>query len=84
VYITGDDVPVSPFCMTNGGEWDIFRTIDLDKEANIICGLNLSTTKIKGHVDGDKMAILNAWRRVDCTREALRRSFLPKLIQGYE
>ncbi|GAV82729.1 PhzC-PhzF domain-containing protein/R3H-assoc domain-containing protein [Cephalotus follicularis] len=81
----GDDVPVSPFCMTNGAEWDKFRTIDMDKEANIIHGLNLSTTKMKGHVDVDKMAVLNAWRRVDCrTREALRRSFLPKLIQGYE
>uniref|UniRef100_A0A5B7CAP7 R3H-associated N-terminal domain-containing protein n=1 Tax=Davidia involucrata TaxID=16924 RepID=A0A5B7CAP7_DAVIN len=28
----GDDVPLSPFCMTNVGEWDKFRNIDMDKE----------------------------------------------------
>ncbi|XVF21804.1 hypothetical protein REPUB_Repub12eG0121600 [Reevesia pubescens] len=81
----GDDVPTSAFCMTNGGEWDKFRTIDMDKEANIIGALNNSSRKKKFHVDGDKMAVLNAWRRIDCrTREALRRSFLSELISGYE
>ncbi|KAK3193847.1 hypothetical protein Dsin_025157 [Dipteronia sinensis] len=81
----GDDVPPSAFCMTNGGEWDKFRNIDMDKEANIINALNSSTHKRKGHVDADKIAVLNAWRRVDSrTRETLRRSFLSELIEGYE
>ncbi|KAH7577514.1 hypothetical protein ACOSP7_001561 [Xanthoceras sorbifolium] len=81
----GDDVPPSAFCMANGGEWDKFRNIDMDKEANIINALNSSSHKRKVHVDPDKIAVLNAWRRVDCrTREALRRSFLSELIEGYE
>lgn len=47
--------------------------------------LNSSPLKRKGHVDADKIAVLNAWRRIDCrTREALRRSFLSELIEGYE
>ncbi|GKU86629.1 hypothetical protein SLEP1_g1131 [Rubroshorea leprosula] len=80
----GDAVPPSPFCMTNVGEWDRFRNIDMDKEASIMRALN-SSAKKKFHVDGDKMAVLNAWRRIDCrTREALRRSFLSELIEGYE
>lgn len=33
----------------------------------------------------DKAVALNAWRRVDRrTREAMRRNFLPQLIEGYE
>ncbi|XP_021280190.1 uncharacterized protein LOC110413629 isoform X2 [Herrania umbratica] len=81
----GDDVPPSAFCMTNIGEWDKFRNIDMDKEANIIGALNSSSMKKKFHGDGDKMAVLNAWQRIDCrTREALRRSFLSELIAGYE
>ncbi|CAK9147079.1 unnamed protein product, partial [Ilex paraguariensis] len=27
-----DDVPLSPFCMANVGEWDKFRNVDMDKE----------------------------------------------------
>ncbi|KAJ6744043.1 R3H DOMAIN-CONTAINING PROTEIN 4 [Salix purpurea] len=81
----GDDVPLSPFCMTNMGEWDNFRTIDMDKQANIIDRLNRRSAKKQGHVDADKMAVLNAWRRIDCrTRDALRRSFLVELIESYE
>ncbi|XWS46797.1 hypothetical protein CRYUN_Cryun14cG0099100 [Craigia yunnanensis] len=81
----GDDVPPSAFCMTNVGEWDKFRNIDMDKDANIIGALNNSSTKKKFHANGDKMAVLNAWRRIDCrTREAPRRSFLSELIAGYE
>ncbi|XAR58530.1 hypothetical protein NMG60_11013961 [Bertholletia excelsa] len=81
----GDDVPLSPFCMTNVGEWDKFRHIDMDKEATIIKGLERSTSKRKGHVDTDKMAILTAWHRVDSrTREALRRSFQSDVVSGYE
>ncbi|OMO77749.1 hypothetical protein CCACVL1_14844 [Corchorus capsularis] len=81
----GDDVPKSAFYKANVGEWDKFRNIDMDKEANIIDALNNSSTKKQFHADGDKMAVLNAWRRIDCrTREALRRSFLSELIAGYE
>ncbi|ESR57350.1 hypothetical protein CICLE_v10021857mg [Citrus x clementina] len=81
----GDKVPPSPFCMTNYGEWDKFRNIDMDKEANIIKALNGSTLKRKCHVDTDKIAVLNAWRRIDCrTRDAFRRSYLPELIEGFE
>ncbi|PON65788.1 R3H-associated N-terminal domain containing protein [Parasponia andersonii] len=81
----GDDVPVSPFCMANVGDWDKFRNIDMDREANLIDSLKGSPAKSKGRVDPDKMAVLNAWRRVDCrTRGALRRSCLLELIEGYE
>ncbi|KAM7258078.1 hypothetical protein ACFE04_013819 [Oxalis oulophora] len=81
----GDEVPPSAFCMTNVGEWDKFRTIDMDKEANIMHALNHSEAKRKCPVDADKMAVLNAWRRIDCqTRKALRRSFLLELVQNYE
>ncbi|KAJ6855015.1 hypothetical protein NC651_039858 [Populus alba x Populus x berolinensis] len=81
----GDDVPLSPFCMTNMGEWDKFRNIDMDKQANIIDRLNRRSVKREGRVDADKMAVLNAWHRIDCrTRDALRRSFLVELIESYE
>ncbi|XP_077240647.1 R3H domain protein [Tasmannia lanceolata] len=81
----GDDVPLSPFCMTNMGEWDAFRNVDMDKEVTMIESLQNSSTKRKEHVDTDKMAALKAWHRVDCrTREALRSHFLSKLVQGYE
>ncbi|CAN8295808.1 unnamed protein product [Cochlearia groenlandica] len=81
----GDDVPPSAFSLTNVGEWDKFRNIDMDKEANIMDSLNQSSVRPKGHVDADKTSVLNAWRRIECgTREALRRSFLPELIEGYE
>lgn len=81
----GDDVPPSAFSMTNVGEWDKFRNIDMDREANIMDALKSSPSKRKGRVNSDKMAVLNAWRRVDCrTREALRRSSLLELIEGYE
>lgn len=43
------------------------------------------STKRKGCIDTDKMAALDAWRRVDCrTRQALRRNFLSDLVEGYE
>lgn len=54
-------------------------------QANIMDSLNQSSVRQKGHVDADKTAVLAAWRRIECrTREALRRSFLPDLIEGYE
>ncbi|KAL8092721.1 hypothetical protein AgCh_034835 [Apium graveolens] len=81
----GDEVPLSAFCMTNGGEWDKFRSIDMDKEIRVIETLGGSSSKKKGRVDVDKMAVLAAWHRVNCrTREALRRSFLAELIDNYE
>ncbi|CAN4093471.1 unnamed protein product [Withania somnifera] len=81
----GDDVPLSVFCMTNVGEWDKFRNIDMDKEATIMDALVDKTSKRKSCVDNDKVAVLTAWHRVDCrTREALRRNFLPELVNNYE
>lgn len=81
----GDNVPVSPFCMTGVGEWEKLRNIDMDKQANIIDSLSSSSAKRRGHVDPEKIAVLNAWHRIGCrTREALRRSFLTELIESYE
>ncbi|PIA24993.1 hypothetical protein AQUCO_13500012v1 [Aquilegia coerulea] len=81
----GDSVPLSPFCMTNVGEWDSFRTVDMDKEACMIEALKVPSIKKITLVNAEKMAALKAWHRVDCrTREALRRSFLLELIEGYE
>nr|GLL33141.1 uncharacterized protein LOC107842511 isoform X1 [Ipomoea trifida] len=81
----GDDVPLSPFCMTNLGEWDKFRNIDMDKEATMMKALESSVSKRKSCTNNDKAAVLTAWHRVDCrTREALRRNFLPELINNYE
>lgn len=54
-------------------------------QAKIIDALKDSSAKRKGRVDADKMEVLNAWHRIDCrTRDALRRSFLSELIEGYE
>ncbi|CAL1362003.1 unnamed protein product [Linum trigynum] len=81
----GDAVPPSAFSMANMGEWEKFRNIDMDKQADIIESFDKSSSKRKGSVDADKMAVLNAWRRIEAgTRDALRRSFLTELIQGYE
>lgn len=65
--------------------WEHAQVILFLCQANLIGGLNSSSANKKFHADDDKMAVLNAWRRIDCrTREALRRSFLPELIAGYE
>ncbi|KAM0064652.1 putative R3H domain-containing protein [Helianthus debilis subsp. tardiflorus] len=81
----GDEAQPSPFCMTNVGEWDKFRNIDMDKEAGAIEALKGFSSKKKSSVDADKIAALTAWHRVDCrTREAFRRSFLPELVNGFE
>ncbi|XP_027936666.1 uncharacterized protein LOC114191595 isoform X2 [Vigna unguiculata] len=81
----GDEVPPSTFSMTNIEEWDRFRNIDMDKEVNIISSMENSMEKRKGHIDADKMAVLNGWHRIDCrTRDALRRSSLSELIDNYE
>ncbi|KAG9457995.1 hypothetical protein H6P81_002503 [Aristolochia fimbriata] len=81
----GDNVPLSPFCMTNGKEWEPFRNIDMDSEATLLEALEKSSTKRKDRVETDKIIALNAWHRVDCrTREALRRNFLSELVEGFE
>ncbi|GAB4829817.1 hypothetical protein Ancab_019470 [Ancistrocladus abbreviatus] len=81
----GDVVPVSPFCMTNVGEWDKFRNIDMDKEPSIMKAMDHTSLKRRGHIDTDRRTVLNAWHRVDTrTREAMRQSFLSELIEGYE
>lgn len=81
----GDEVPLSPFCMTNAGEWDGFRNIDMDKEAFIVESHEDSSSKRRCRLDADKVAVLTAWHRVDSrTREALRRSLLSELINAYE
>ncbi|KAK6164709.1 hypothetical protein DH2020_001573 [Rehmannia glutinosa] len=81
----GDDVPPSPFCMTNVGEWDNFRNIDMDKEASIMESLESASSKRRENLDADKVAVLTAWHRVDSrTREALRRCYLSDLVNGYE
>ncbi|CAJ2627882.1 R3H domain-containing protein 4-like [Trifolium pratense] len=81
----GDEVPPSTFSMTNVEEWDRFRNIDMDKEVNIIHAFEKSLEKKEGRIDADKMEVLNGWRRVGCrTRDALRRSSLFELVEGYE
>ncbi|KAK7270257.1 hypothetical protein RIF29_23270 [Crotalaria pallida] len=81
----GDEVPPSTFSMANTEDWDRFRNIDMDKEVNIIHALENSLEKRKGRIDSDKMAVLNGWHRVDCrTRDAMRRTALSELIEGYE
>ncbi|XP_076923594.1 uncharacterized protein LOC143585777 [Bidens hawaiensis] len=81
----GDEARPSPFSMTNVGEWDKFRNIDMDEEAGVIEALKGSSSKKKSHVDADKLAAIVNWHRVDCkTRDAFRRCFLPELVDGYE
>ncbi|ONK78130.1 uncharacterized protein A4U43_C02F14660 [Asparagus officinalis] len=81
----GDDTPLSAFSMTNDEKWDAFRNIDMDAETRMIRSLNKSSLKRKDHVDNDKVAALKAWHQVDCRiREALRRSSLSDLVEGYE
>lgn len=49
IFFSGDDVPPSPFCMTNVVEWDNFRNIDMDKEVltsiYVSNGMHLLCTK---------------------------------------
>ncbi|KAK6940842.1 Phenazine biosynthesis PhzF protein [Dillenia turbinata] len=53
--------------------------------AGMIEAMKSSSSKRKGKVDADNVAVLNAWHRVDTrTREAFRRSFLSELLEGYE
>ncbi|GJN07014.1 hypothetical protein PR202_ga24800 [Eleusine coracana subsp. coracana] len=82
---TGEELPLSAFCSTGVGEWDAFRNIDMDTEARLMQSMKQSSEKQKIHVDQDEMIALNAWRRIDRqTREAIKRNFLPELLEIYE
>ncbi|XP_021760162.1 uncharacterized protein LOC110724989 [Chenopodium quinoa] len=81
----GEEVPLSSFCMANVGDWDKVRNTDMDKEANLLKAIRPISQKRNSPIDADKMAVMNAWHRIDCrTREAFRRSYLPELVEGYE
>ncbi|XP_011625689.1 uncharacterized protein LOC18440572 [Amborella trichopoda] len=81
----GEGTTSSPFCMSNMGDWDSFRNIDMDKEASLVKSMENSATERKQHNVSDRMAALRAWQRVDHrTRDALRHSFLSNLIDSYE
>ena len=44
-----------------------------------------SSEKQRTHMDEDELVALNAWRRIDRqTREAIKRNFLPDLLEIYE
>jgi hypothetical protein len=44
-----------------------------------------SSEKQKSRVNEDELIVLNAWRRIDCqTRDAMKRNFLPELLEIYE
>ena len=67
------------------GVWHLFICLISCWQIKVIETLGGSSSKKKGRVDVDKMAVLAAWHRVNCrTREALRRSFLAELIESYE
>ncbi|GJN28327.1 hypothetical protein PR202_gb16437 [Eleusine coracana subsp. coracana] len=79
------ELPLSAFCSTGVGEWDAFRSIDMDTEARLMQSMKQSSEKHKIHVDQDEMIALNAWHRIDRqTREAIKRNFLPELLEIYE
>jgi hypothetical protein len=41
--------------------------------------------KLRNHVDQRDLIVLNAWHRIDQqTREAIKRNFLPNLLEIYE
>ncbi|KAM3255833.1 hypothetical protein ACQJBY_048800 [Aegilops geniculata] len=81
----GEEAPLSAFCRTSVGEWDAFRSIDMDVEERFMQRMKQSSTKQKNLVNEDESIVLNAWRRIDCqTREAMKRNFLPELLEIYE
>ncbi|KAF2909502.1 hypothetical protein DAI22_11g030800 [Oryza sativa Japonica Group] len=81
----GEELPVSAFCRTSVGEWDAFRSIDMDVEARLVQQMKQSSTKQKNHLDRDELVALNSWHHIDRqTREAIKRNFLPDLLEIYE
>ncbi|TVU50838.1 hypothetical protein EJB05_02229 [Eragrostis curvula] len=81
-----EELPMSAFCRTSVGEWDAFRSIDMDTEARLMQHMKQASEKQKmTRVDEDEMSALNAWHRIDCqTREAIKRNFRPELLEIYE
>jgi len=81
----GDEAPLSAFCRTSVGEWDAFRSIDMDVEVRLMQRMKQSPEKQKNRLNEDELIVLNAWRRIDCqTRDAMKRNFLPELLEIYE
>ncbi|OEL18559.1 hypothetical protein BAE44_0020424 [Dichanthelium oligosanthes] len=81
----GEEVPLSAFCKTSVDEWDAFRSIDMDAEARLMQHRKRSSEKQRTHVDEDELVALNAWHRIDRqTREAIKKNFLPDLLEIYE
>lgn len=81
----GEQVPLSAFYRANVGEWDAFRSIDMDAEARLMQHMKKSLEKPRNHVDEGESIALNAWHRIDRhTREAIKRNFLPDLLGIYE
>ncbi|CAM0950286.1 unnamed protein product [Alopecurus aequalis] len=77
--------PLSAFCKTSVGEWDAFRSIDMDVEVRLMQRMKHSSEKQKNRLNQDELIVLNAWRRIDCqTRDAMKRNFLPELLEIYE
>ncbi|AQK91978.1 hypothetical protein ZEAMMB73_Zm00001d009482 [Zea mays] len=57
----------------------------MDAEARLMQHMKRSSEKQRTHVDEDELIALNAWRRIGRqTREAIKKKFLPDLLQIYE
>lgn len=81
----GEELPLSAFCRTSVSDWEAFRSIDMDAEARLMQHMKRSSEKQRTHVDEDELIALNAWRRIGRqTREAIKKKFLPDLLQIYE
>ncbi|KAM3312235.1 hypothetical protein ACQJBY_032296 [Aegilops geniculata] len=84
----GEELPLSAFCMTSSAAaWDVFRTIDMDVQANLLqFHMRKSCADRKNsRLDEDEEIALNAWHRIDRqTREVIKRNFLPDLLRIYE
>ncbi|KAI4997013.1 hypothetical protein ZWY2020_052355 [Hordeum vulgare] len=84
----GEELPLSAFCMTgSAAAWDVFRTIDMDVQANLLqFHVRQSCTDRKNsRLDEDEANAMNAWHRIDRqTREVIKRNFLPDLLRIYE
>ena len=54
----GEEAPLSAFCRTSVGEWDAFRSIDMDVEARFMQRMKQSS-KQKNLVNEDESIVLN-------------------------
>ncbi|VAI29813.1 unnamed protein product [Triticum turgidum subsp. durum] len=57
----GEEAPLSAFCRTSVGEWDAFRSIDMDVEARFMQRMKQSS-KQKNLVNEDESIVLNEER----------------------